>query len=89
MDHVKPIFLSNPHPSLNTVTGRKLSRFAGGPLASQDHYEGQTWKEHPGVEYLVSWCVRHIQVRVCFTSFSLPLMNPIRHSLPIMRSYGI
>ena len=33
-------------------------------MASQDYYEGQTWKAHPGAENLVSWCVRHVQVRV-------------------------
>jgi hypothetical protein len=33
-------------------------------MASQDYYEGQKWKAHPGVEYLVLWCVRQVQVRV-------------------------
>ncbi|KAK7060110.1 hypothetical protein VNI00_000874 [Paramarasmius palmivorus] len=46
--HVKPMFRSNPHPSLNTSTGRKLNRPAGGPMASQDFYESQTWKRHVG-----------------------------------------
>lgn len=60
--NVKPLFKSNPHPSLNVTTGRKLDRPAGGPMASQDYYEGQTWKSYPGASNLVSWCVRHIEV---------------------------
>ncbi|KAJ7762837.1 hypothetical protein DFH07DRAFT_739057 [Mycena maculata] len=58
--NVKPLFRSNPHPSLNLETGRKLARPAGGPMASQDFYDGQTWKEHPGASNIVIWCVRHI-----------------------------
>jgi hypothetical protein len=61
---IKPIFRSSPHPSLNLSTGRKLPRMAGGPLASQDLYEAQTWKEYPGVPNIVSWCVQNMQVRV-------------------------
>ncbi|KIM83994.1 hypothetical protein PILCRDRAFT_68800, partial [Piloderma croceum F 1598] len=59
--HVKPIFKSNPHPSLNLSTGRKLPETAGGPMGTQDYYEGQVWKRHPGVPNLVSWCVCNIQ----------------------------
>ncbi|KAF7433614.1 hypothetical protein PC9H_005575 [Pleurotus ostreatus] len=59
-EHLKPIFRTNPHPLLHTSTGRKLPRPAGGPLASSDYYESQSWKDHPGAPNLVSWCVRHI-----------------------------
>ncbi|KAL4261910.1 TTI2 family protein [Pleurotus pulmonarius] len=59
-EHVKPIFRTNPHPLLHTSTGRKLPRPAGGPLASSDYYESQSWKDHPGAPNLLSWCVRHI-----------------------------
>ncbi|KAH8113299.1 hypothetical protein DFH11DRAFT_1601249 [Phellopilus nigrolimitatus] len=58
--HVKPLFLSNPHPQLNLATGRTLPRTAGGPMASQDYYDEQTWKKHPGVANVVSWCIRQI-----------------------------
>ncbi|KAF7330792.1 hypothetical protein MVEN_02418400 [Mycena venus] len=58
--NVKPIFRSNPHPSINLETGRKLARPAGGPLASQDFYDSQTWKDHPGASNIVLWCVRNI-----------------------------
>ncbi|EMD40978.1 hypothetical protein CERSUDRAFT_111551 [Gelatoporia subvermispora B] len=61
LQHVKPGFRSNPHPSLNPETGRKLWRPAGGPYGHLDHLEGQTWKMRPGTITLVSWCVRHIQ----------------------------
>ncbi|KAK0467886.1 uncharacterized protein EV420DRAFT_433076 [Desarmillaria tabescens] len=59
--NVKPLFLSTPHPSLNLSTGRKLPRLAGGPMASQDYYEEQTWKEHPETASLVSFVVRNIR----------------------------
>ncbi|KAL0954359.1 hypothetical protein HGRIS_003352 [Hohenbuehelia grisea] len=59
--HVKPIFQANPHPYVNLSTGRKLARAAGGPLAAQDYYESQTWKTHPGLPNLVSWCIRNIK----------------------------
>ncbi|KAJ7578575.1 hypothetical protein C8J56DRAFT_351967 [Mycena floridula] len=58
---LKPLFQANPHPSLNLSTGRKLARQAGGPMASQDYYDTQIWKEHPGTANLVSWCIRHIK----------------------------
>ena len=59
---IKPVFLANPHPSLNLSTGRKLLRMAGGPMATQDYYEAQTWKCHPGVPNILSWCVRNVKV---------------------------
>ncbi|KAJ7179500.1 hypothetical protein C8R46DRAFT_1160062 [Mycena filopes] len=40
--NLKPLFRSNPHPSINLETGRKLTRPAGGPMASQDFYDSQT-----------------------------------------------
>ncbi|KAJ7645511.1 hypothetical protein DFH06DRAFT_1211567 [Mycena polygramma] len=58
--NVKPLFRSNPHPSINLETGRKLARPAGGPMASQDFYDGQTWKDHPGASHIILWCVQHI-----------------------------
>ncbi|KAJ8086083.1 hypothetical protein PM082_004902 [Marasmius tenuissimus] len=61
--HVKPIFKTNPHPLLNMSTGRKLLRPAGGPMASQDFFETQTWKDDPAAPELVSWCVRHIKAQ--------------------------
>ncbi|KDQ65047.1 hypothetical protein JAAARDRAFT_685072 [Jaapia argillacea MUCL 33604] len=60
-NRIKPIFRSNPHPSLNPSTGRRLPRPTGGPLAAQDYYEDQTWKNHPGAANLTMWCIRHLQ----------------------------
>ncbi|KAJ7047754.1 hypothetical protein C8F04DRAFT_20951 [Mycena alexandri] len=57
---LKPLFRSNPHPSINLETGRKLTRPAGGPMASQDFYDSQTWKESPGASNVLLWCVRNI-----------------------------
>ena len=60
--HIKPIFNSNIHPGINPATGRKLPRPAGGPLASHDFHDSQTWKEHPGIENVIQWCMKHIDV---------------------------
>ncbi|KIK54455.1 hypothetical protein GYMLUDRAFT_905811 [Collybiopsis luxurians FD-317 M1] len=59
--NVNPLFRSNPHPSLNLSTGRKLDRPAGGPEASFDFFETQAWKKYPGAANLVFWCLHHIQ----------------------------
>lgn len=61
-DHVKNIFKFNPHPSLNLSTGRRLPENAAGSMASQDYYDGQVWKQHPGAPNVVSWCVRNTRV---------------------------
>ncbi|KAI0052623.1 hypothetical protein FA95DRAFT_1663859 [Auriscalpium vulgare] len=58
--NIKGVFSHSPHPSLNVHTGRKLPRASGGPMASQDAYEGQTWKDQPGVGNVLLWCVQHI-----------------------------
>ncbi|KAI0253036.1 hypothetical protein BJV78DRAFT_1196075 [Lactifluus subvellereus] len=60
MKHMKPIFQGNPHPMLNPETGRKLPRTAGGYAATQDAYEGQVWKVHPGIGNVLLWCVQQI-----------------------------
>ncbi|KAF8809105.1 hypothetical protein BYT27DRAFT_7232472 [Phlegmacium glaucopus] len=59
--NLKPIFKSSPHPHLHSDTGRKLSRAAGGPMAMQDYYEGQRWKEYQGIGKVCFWCVCHVQ----------------------------
>ncbi|KAG6853227.1 hypothetical protein C0991_005894 [Blastosporella zonata] len=58
--NIRPLFQFSPHPNLD-ASGRKLRRPAGGPMATQDFYEGQTWKTAPGAANLVSWAVRHTQ----------------------------
>ena len=63
--HIKPIFQANPHPMLNVETGRKLPRMAGGYATTQDAYEGQAWKDHPGVVNVLLWSVQRIDVRAC------------------------
>ncbi|KAF8495225.1 hypothetical protein F5888DRAFT_1713222 [Russula emetica] len=58
--YIKPIFQANPHPMLNLETSRKLPRTAGGYAATQDAYEGQVWKTHPGIGNVLLWCVQRI-----------------------------
>lgn len=40
-------------------------------MAMQDYYEGQRWKEHPGVDKVVLWCVRAIEVVLPLTMSQL------------------
>ncbi|KAF8632025.1 hypothetical protein AX17_004968 [Amanita inopinata Kibby_2008] len=58
---IRPIFQTNLHPKINPATGRKLPRSAGGPLASQDFYESQRWKEYPAIGNVILWCVKHTE----------------------------
>ena len=62
--HVKPQFLTNPHPQLNLSTGRALHRIAGGAMASQDYYDEQNWKNRPGLAGVISWCIRSVPVSI-------------------------
>ncbi|KAL1658813.1 hypothetical protein GGF50DRAFT_66522 [Schizophyllum commune] len=57
---IKPAFQGSPHPQLNTSTGRKLPRQAGGAMAGQDFYEEQVWKADASAVALVGWCARHM-----------------------------
>ena len=59
---IKPAFQGSPHPQLNTSTGRKLPRQAGGAMAGQDFYEEQVWKADASAVALVGWCARHMDV---------------------------
>lgn len=63
-NRVRPVFQSHVHPKVNPSTGRALGRVAGGPLASQDLYTSQSWKEsHLGVSNVLFWVVAHIEVK--------------------------
>lgn len=62
---IKPAFQASPHPQLNTSTGRKLPRQAGGAMAGQDFYEEQVWKADASAVALVGWCARHMDVSGC------------------------
>ena len=59
---IRPIFQKNPHPGVNVATGRRLARPVGGSAGALDFYEGQEWKQHPGMLNTLLWCVRHIEV---------------------------
>lgn len=64
--HVKPLFKPTPHPMLNPDTARKLPRALGGPLAQLDHFEGQVWKTHLGIDNVLLWCVSNMEVSQAF-----------------------
>jgi hypothetical protein len=44
------------------MTGRKLSRPAGGIGATQDYYDEQIWKTYPGIWNVLAWAVKNIPV---------------------------
>jgi len=48
---------------INTETGRKLPRPAGGEDAIYPISEHQPWKDQPGIVDLLVWCV--ISLHVC------------------------
>ena len=60
--HIKPLFTANPHPFLSTSTGRTLHRGAGGPMATQDYYNEQSWKSRPGTDNVIAWCIGNLPV---------------------------
>lgn len=49
LSYIKPLFLSNPHPSVHPGTGRKLARPRGGDLFV-DHFGSAAWKGNAHVE---------------------------------------
>jgi len=40
-------------------------------MAMQDYYEGQRWKEYPGVDKVVFWCLQATEVVLALTTFKL------------------
>lgn len=65
LSHIKPLFDKGiPHPMINTETGRKLPRPAGGEDAIYPT-EHQLWKDQPGTIDLLIWCVTSLHVCPC------------------------
>ncbi|KAG6333516.1 hypothetical protein ID866_5579 [Astraeus odoratus] len=54
---VKPLFAATPHPRLHTATARVLVR----PADTQDTYYHQPWKDHPGLNEVIRWCILNTQ----------------------------
>jgi len=62
LSHIKPLFDKGiPHPMINTETGRKLPRPAGGEDAIYP-MKHQPWKDQPGIVNLLIWCVTSLHV---------------------------
>jgi len=90
---VRPVFQSHVHPKVNPSTGRVLSRVAGGPLASQDLYTSQSWKEsYPGISNVLFWVVARIKVKpsrvACCTYTSVDSEFGLRQALASARPTG-
>ena len=90
---VRPVFQSHAHPKVNPSTGRVLSRLAGGPLASQDLYTSQSWKEgYPGISNVLFWVVARIKVKAsrvaCCTYASVGPEFGLRQALASARPAG-
>ncbi|KIY71824.1 hypothetical protein CYLTODRAFT_418536 [Cylindrobasidium torrendii FP15055 ss-10] len=76
--NVKPVFSHNLHPHINPESGRKLSRPAGGQMATSDYYEDQTWKQNLAAGYIVEYVVQHLKAEDYETIWPLlipPLMT--------------
>ncbi|KIO03097.1 hypothetical protein M404DRAFT_146557, partial [Pisolithus tinctorius Marx 270] len=54
---VKPLFAATPHPRLHLATARVLAR----PADTQDTYHHQPWKDCPGLEEVLRWCILNTQ----------------------------
>ncbi|KAL4075627.1 hypothetical protein J3A83DRAFT_4369827 [Scleroderma citrinum] len=54
---VKPLFSATPHPRLHTGTARVLAH----PADSQDPFHHQPWKDHPGLDEVIRWCILNTQ----------------------------
>lgn len=57
---VKPLFAPTPHPRLHASTARILPRAAD----VQDTYIEQPWKEHPGLDEVIRWCLLNTEVHL-------------------------
>jgi hypothetical protein len=76
-NRIRPVFQSHVHPKVNPSTGRVLSRVAGGPLASQDLYTSQSWKEsYPGIHNVLFWVVARIKVKASRVPVSQVVLTP-------------
>ncbi|KAF8556292.1 hypothetical protein OG21DRAFT_1506737 [Imleria badia] len=71
---VKPLFAPTPHPRLHTSTARILPR----PADVQDTYIEQPWKEHPGLDEAIRWCLLNTESSAYETTWPLflpPVMS--------------
>ncbi|KAH0839568.1 hypothetical protein J3R83DRAFT_457 [Lanmaoa asiatica] len=71
---VKPLFAPTPHPRLHTSTARILPR----PANVQDTYIEQPWKEHPGLDEVIRWCLLNTESSAYETAWPLflpPIMS--------------
>ncbi|KAG8218289.1 hypothetical protein J3R82DRAFT_3900 [Butyriboletus roseoflavus] len=64
---VKPLFAPTPHPRLHTSTARILPR----PADVQDTYIEQPWKEHPGLDEVIRWCLLNTETSSYETAWPL------------------
>ncbi|KAH7888171.1 hypothetical protein F5I97DRAFT_1926557 [Phlebopus sp. FC_14] len=69
---VKPLFAPSPHPRLHTSTARVLTR----PADTQDAYHYQPWKEHPGLEEVIRYCLLNIEPSAYDSTWPL-LLPPV------------
>jgi hypothetical protein len=63
-DGVKPAFAGNPHPQLDSGTGRKLAVAAGGERARHELFEDQAWKSAAswGICNVLEGCLARLSV---------------------------
>lgn len=61
---VKPAFAANPHPQVDSTTGRKLAVAAGGERAKHEMFEDQGWKSVSswGIVDVLQGCLTRLSV---------------------------
>jgi hypothetical protein len=68
-DGVKPAFAGNPHPQLDSGTGRKLAVIAGGERARHELFEDQVWKSASswGIYNVLEGCLARLSVSLAIS----------------------
>ena len=63
-DGVKPAFAANPHPQVDSNTGRKLAVASGGERARHEMFEDQAWKSASswGIVNVLRGCLERMPV---------------------------
>lgn len=64
LNGIKPAFAANPHPQVDSNTGRKLAVTAGGERARHEMFEDQRWKTPAswGISNVLHGCLIRMSV---------------------------
>ncbi|KAH8082638.1 hypothetical protein HD553DRAFT_62746 [Filobasidium floriforme] len=93
-DGVKPAFAGNPHPQLDSGTGRKLAVIAGGERARHELFEDQVWKSAPswGIYNVLEGCLARLSAASLTENLGLvlpPLLTIMDDYETTYRDHGL